>query len=90
MPMKINSAIIIALITLLLGFFLNQPYLWIPSSVLAAGFVDLFTRQWVMSDRFGTAKNLSALLKFLFTLIGFYAMLGQIVCIGLMLWWFIL
>lgn len=87
--MKFNSATIIALFTLLFGFFFNQPYLWIPLSVLVAGFVDLSTRQWVMSDRFGTAKNLSALIKFLFTLIGFYAMLGQIVCIGLILWWFI-
>ncbi len=87
--MKINSAIIIALLTLLLGFFFNQPYLWIPLSVLVAGFVDLFTRQWVMSNRFGTAKNLSVLLKFLFTLVGFYAMLGQIACIIIIFWWFI-
>ena len=87
--MKINYAIIIALLTLLLGFFFNQPYLWIPFSVLVAGFVDLFTRRWVLSDRFGTAKNLSALLKLLFTLVGFYAMLGQVACVVLVFWWFV-
>ena len=57
-------------------------------SILAAGVIDLFTRAWVMSDRLGSARNLSALLKFFFALIGFYAMIGQVVCIGLIIWWF--
>jgi len=87
--MKLNTAIIISLITLLLGFFLEQSYLWIPLSVLVAGGIDLFTRQWVMSDRVGEMQRLSITLKSLFALIGFYAMIGQIVCIGLIIWWFI-
>ena len=88
--MKINSAILISTSTLFLGFFFNQPYLWISFSVLGAGFIDLFTRQWVMSDRIGSAKNLSMFIKFFFSLVGFYAMLGQIVCVGLLIWWFVL
>lgn len=87
--MKFNTAIIISLITLLLGFFTNQPYLWIPLSILAAGFVDLSTRRWVMSDELGTARNLSVFLKFFFALIGFYAMIGQVVCVGLIILWFV-
>ena len=76
--MKFNTAIIISLTTLLLGFFFEQSYLWVPLSVLAAGFVDLFTRQWVMSDRVGQMQKLSMTLKSIFALIGFYAMIGQV------------
>ncbi|PIQ91480.1 MAG: hypothetical protein COV70_03470 [Parcubacteria group bacterium CG11_big_fil_rev_8_21_14_0_20_39_22] len=87
--MKFNTAIIISLITLLLGFFFEQSYLWIPLSVLGAGIVDLFTRQWVMSDRVGQMQKLSMTLKSMFALVGFYAMIGQVVCVGLIIWWFI-
>ncbi len=87
--MKINLAIIISVIVLLIGFFTNQPYLWIPATVLIAGIIDLFTRQWVSSDRLGSAQTFSAILKLLFSLIGFYAMIGQIACIGLIIWWFV-
>jgi hypothetical protein len=87
--MKFNTAIIISLITLLLGFFFEQLYLWIPLSVLGAGFIDLFTRQWVMSNQIGQMQKLSMTLKSAFALIGFYATIGQVVCIGLIIWWFI-
>ena len=87
--MKLNTAVIISLVTLLLGFFFEQPYLWIPLSVLGAGVVDLLTRQWVTSDRVGRMQGLSMTLKALFALIGFYAMLGQVVCVGLVVWWFV-
>lgn len=86
--MKINLAIIISVLVLLLGFFKDQPYLWIPMTVLIAGMVDLFTRRWVSSDKLGSAQSLSVILKFVFALIGFYAMIGQVVCIGLLIWWF--
>ncbi len=87
--MKIDLAIIISFLVLLLGLSFNKPYLWIPLSVLVAGFIDLFIRQWVISDRLGSATNLSILIKFFLTLIMFYAMIGQMVCIGLVLWWFV-
>lgn len=88
--MKINSSVLIATSVLLLGFFLNKSYLWIPLSVLTTGIIDLFTRQWVNSPRLGSATNFSVLLKFFLALIGFYAMLGQIACIGLIVWWLFL
>jgi len=87
--MRINTAIIISFIVLLIGFFTNKSFLWIPLSVLGAGFFDLLTREWVLSDRIGKAKNLSILLKLFFAVVGFYAMIGQIVCLGLIIWWVI-
>ena len=87
--MKLNTAIIISFIVLLLGFFFRQSYLWIPLSVLVAGFIDLLTRQWVASDQIGQMQKLSIVSKFVFALVDFYAMIGQIICIGLMIWWFI-
>ena len=87
--MKINSAILISFFVLLIGFSFDQSYLWIPFSVLVAGITDLLTRRWVTSDQFGSTRHLSALLKLFFALIGFYAMLGQAICIGLILWWLI-
>jgi hypothetical protein len=85
--MKLNIAIVISAATLLAGFFFHQPYLWIPVSVLLAAVIDLYTRQWVMSDRLGSAQNLSMFLKMVFATAGFYAMIGQIACITLAGWW---
>lgn len=85
--MRFNTSIVIAGITLLAGVIFQQPHLWIPLSVLAAGIVDLLTRQWVVSDRLGRMKELSALLKMLLALVGFYAMLGQVACVVLIGWW---
>ena len=87
--MKFNTAIIISLVILLLGFFFKQPYLWVPLSVLGAGTIDLCTRQWVVSDRVGQMQKLSITLKSLLALIGFYAMIGQVACVGLIIWWFV-
>jgi len=86
--MRFNTSIIISFITLVLGMILGV-ISWIPVSVLVAGVVDLYTRRWVMSDKLGSAKNLSMSIKFFFALIGFYAMIGQLLCVGLIIWWFI-
>ena len=87
--MKINTSIIVSGITLLAGLFSQQPYLWFPVSVLAAGIIDLFTRGWVASDRLGSATNLSVLLKSICSVAVLYAMVGQVICIGLLIWWFV-
>jgi hypothetical protein len=87
--MKINLAIIISVLVLLFGFITDKPYLWIPISVFIAGIIDLFTRQWVSSNRLGSAKTFSVIIKLLFVLIGFYAMLGQVACIVLLIWWLV-
>jgi len=87
--MKINLAIIISSIVLLIGLFTGQLYLWIPATVLVAGIIDLFTRQWVKSDRLGEAQTFSIILKLSFAIIGFYAMVGQVLSIILLFWWFV-
>ena len=87
--MKINLAIIVSFIVLLIGLFVGENYLWIPISVLIAGVIDLLTRQWVISDRLGSVQTLSIMLKSLLALIGLYAMIGQIACVILLIWWFI-
>lgn len=87
--MKLSTAIIISGLTLLIGFVFSQPLLWLPTSILIAGLIDLFTRSWVASDRLGQARTMSMLLKFTFALVGFYAMLGQLICIGLITWWLV-
>jgi hypothetical protein len=87
--MRINLAIIISFLVLVIGIVFNQSYLWIPISVLIAGFIDLFTRRWVASDRLGSAQTLSVLLKSVLSLIILYAMVGQVVCVGLFIYWLI-
>ena len=87
--MKLNTSIVVSSITLIIGLLFHFPYLWIPISVIVASFIDLLTRQWVISNRIGSMQNLSAFLKFLLALVGFYAMIGQIVCIALIAWWFL-
>lgn len=86
--MKINTSTIIALTVLLIGTVTTQPLLWIPLSVLIASLIDLFTRNWVVSNRLGSAVTFSIFLKFIFSLIGFYALIGQFVSLGLLAWWF--
>ena len=86
--MKINLAIIISAVVLPIGLFTDKPYLWIPISVLIAGIIDLFTRQWVSSDKLGSSRTFSAILKLFLAEIGFYAMIGQLLCVGLLIWWF--
>lgn len=87
--MRINIAIVISGITLMLGAILNKSYLWIPLSVLVAGLIDLFTRRWVVSDRLGSAVNISMFLKSFCSLAVLYAMVGEVICVGLIIWWFI-
>lgn len=88
--MRLNTAIVVSFVTLAIGLIFGEQHLWIPASVLAAAAIDLFTRQWVVSDRLGSSRNLSSILKFIFALIGFYAMLGQIACIVLVISWFVI
>ena len=73
--------------TLLVGLWFNGQWLWIPAAVLMASIVDLFTRAWVASDRLGTATSVSILLKFSFAMVGFFAMVGQLICVGLVAYW---
>lgn len=87
--MKISLAIIISLLTVAIGVAFGKPYLWIPISFLIASIIELSTRRWVASEELGRWMSFSAIIKFLLATIGFYALIGQIVCIGLIIWWFI-
>lgn len=88
--MKLNSAIVVSAAAAVVAFVLGRPpWWWAPLTVLFAGSVDLFTRPWVMSPRLGSARTLSMVLKSLCAIIGFYAMIGQLLCIGLVIWWLV-
>jgi hypothetical protein len=88
--MRLNSAIIFSAVAFVAGLALGRPHFWwVPLTVLFAGFVDLWTRAWVMSPRLGAARNLSMVLKSICALLGLYAMLGQLICVGLLIWWIV-
>ena len=92
--MKLNTASVIAAFTLIAGGYFRQPYLWVPATILLAAVVDLFTRRLVMSDDHTTASEFPPILwraapylKAIFGIIGFYAMIGQVICATLLAWW---
>ena len=85
--MRLNTAIVIATVTLLIGVAFSEHHLWIPISVLCAAVVDLFTRSWTASNHVGEWVALSIIVKFVFALIGLYATLGQLACFGVLAWW---
>jgi len=86
---RISLAIIISLLTSIIGLIFSKSNIWIPFSFLIASVIELTTRRWVVSERLGSWANISIMLKFLFALIGFYALIGQLICIGILFWWFI-
>ena len=87
--MRLNNSTVVAGLTLLIGAAFSEGHLWIPMTVLAAGIVDLFTRSWVTSSRVGQWARVSVFIKFVLSLVGLYATLGQLACLGLIGWWLI-
>lgn len=85
--MKITSAITITGVASAWGLLAANPFLWIPITGLIASFIDTMTRGWVQSPRLGASMNLSIILKFVFTLMGTYAMISQLGCVVLMIYW---
>jgi hypothetical protein len=85
---RLNAPTVIAGATLIVGLVFQQNHLWIPATVLAAGLIDLLTRRWVASKRVGKWPTASTFLKFVCALVSFYAVVGQVVCIVLIPWWF--
>lgn len=85
-----NLALIVASITTFLGFYFDKSTLWLPVTVFRASVFDLLTRKWVMSERLGSSKTLSMFLKSLCSLVIIYATIGQIICVWLVIKWFIL
>lgn len=85
--MRLNTAVVIAALTLLVGLIFGQNHLWVPGSVLTAGLLDLQTRGGSGWNRVGSSAGFSIGLKLICSLIGFYAALGQIACLALLVWW---
>jgi hypothetical protein len=88
--MKLSSPTIISLGTLIAGYAYDKVLIWIPISILAASLIFAPFRGWVMSDRLGTSVNTSMIIKFVLGTVGFYATMGQFLCLGLLVWWFLL
>lgn len=87
--MKISLAIIISSLTVLIGLFFGKPFILIPLSFFVASLIELLTRRWVSSQELGSWTNFSVILKFILASVGFYALVGQVICIGLIIWWFV-
>jgi VIT1/CCC1 family predicted Fe2+/Mn2+ transporter len=85
--MRLSTSVVIAALTLVAGLLFREHHLWIPTTVLLAGIFDLFTRGWYSSDAVGEWIAVSTVLKFLCGLVGAYATIGQLLCIGLIGWW---
>lgn len=85
--MKISLAIVISLITVVVGLIWEKSIV-LPLSFLLASIVELPTRKWVNSDRLGSMRNSSFIIKSLLTLIGFYALIGQFICVIIIIRWF--
>jgi len=83
----ITSSLIISAITLIIGIILKAPLIWLPISVLITSIVDSLTRSWTTSDRLGRARTASTIIKGLFSLMGIYATIGQLACVGLIIFW---
>jgi hypothetical protein len=86
--MKTTTSIIISSATILIGLIIEAPYIWIPISVLIAGIIDIVIRDWVMSDRLGSAQTISTLIKLFFSLAMVYASWGQFICVAITIYWF--
>lgn len=87
--MKMNLSLIVSLVTFLTALIFSKNPSWLPLSIVIASLVSAQTNGWVASDRLGTAVRLSVYLKFLFSLIGLYSLIGIFVCVILLIKWFI-
>jgi hypothetical protein len=87
--MRLTTAIVISGLTVIVGVLFKQSYSWIPLLIFIASIVEIYTRKWVSSDKVGTNPKISIVGKFLFALIGMVALFGQVICLGLIIFWFI-
>jgi hypothetical protein len=88
--MRLSTSILINAICLIIGILLKEGFLWIPISGLIASLIEVNMRKWVSSDRLGSAIKINVILKFGLSLIGFYSLLSQIACVGVLLYWLFL
>lgn len=72
------------------GLVFQKPDLWLPISVLAASLIYQPFSSWAASDKFGANRAASIGLKSGINLIGFFASIGQFVCIFWIFRWFLM
>jgi hypothetical protein len=85
--MRISLATILNSICIGIGLLWSRGPLWIPILGLAMSLITTLTKEWVASDRIGTAVSVSIIIKAIFALIGFIAMLSQLSALGLIGYW---
>lgn len=86
--MRLNTPVVISALIFALGLILHKFYLWVPASVFVAGLVWLVLGGFALSNKRGSNVGASEGLKLVVNLIGLYATIGQLACIGLLIWWF--
>lgn len=85
--MRLNTSVLISALTFAVGLIWHKFYLWVPASVFVAGLVWLALGGFASSNKRGANAAVSEVLKLVVNLIGFYATIGQLACIGLLIWW---
>lgn len=86
---KLKRAAAVSLVTVLVGLFLNGPYLWFAIAVLIAAISSLIVNSKVTCDDLGRAQTTSAFLNVLLSVTMYFATFGWIVCVGLLIWWIV-
>lgn len=86
--MRLNTSVVIASITLLIGITFAKSYLWIPATVLGAGVCWLALGPWAASEKRGSSAVASEAFALLVNLIGLWATFGQVACLVLIGIWF--
>ena len=89
LDMKLKVATAVSLVTVLVGFFSDKPYLWFPIAVLIAAINGLIVNKKVTCDDLGRAHTTNVFLNVLLSITMFFATFGWIVCLGLLIWWII-
>lgn len=87
--MRLNISVVISALTFAVGLIWHEFYLWIPASVFVAGIVWLVLGGFASSNKRGSNTAASEGLKLVVNLIGLYVTIGQLACIGLLIWWFV-
>ena len=88
--MKLKLVTVVSLITVVVGFFLNGPYLWFPIAVLISAIISLIVSNRVTCDDLGRAQTTNLFLSYLLSITMFFANFGWVVCVGLLIWWVLL
>lgn len=88
--MRISLSTIISCAVLVIGIIFQKDGLWLPISVAVCSVIYTINSPWVLSGKGGSNALLSEGLRLILNIIGFYATVGQFVCLFWLVRWFIL